>query len=310
METKKETTATAPQSKAVAMQKNVCEKVLARVNRLEQDKQLVLPANYAVENHLKAAWLILQEAKNKNGAPVLSTCTEPSIANSLLDMVIQGLSASKKQCYFVAYGDKLQLMRSYFGTVALAKRTGKIVGDPVANVVYEGDDFMYEIEPSTGLIRIVRHVQKMENIDLNKIIGAYAVIRLADGRTQVTVMSIQQIKNSWAQGAAKGISGAHTKFTDEMCKKTVISRACKMIVNSSDDAWLYEDKHDEMDAPAEKEERNDIVAGAASEGIIPDDVEYEDVTNAPAAPAQAPQQPEQPQEDTTSDDGLFGDAPY
>jgi recombination protein RecT len=49
-------------------------------------------------------------------------------------------------------------------------------------------------------------------------------------------MNITQIKNSWNQGYAKGKSGAHTNFTDEMAKKTVINRACKMFVNTSDDS--------------------------------------------------------------------------
>jgi recombination protein RecT len=36
----------------------------------------------------------------------------------------------------------------------------------------------------------------------------------------------------------KGNSGAHKNFTQEMCKKTVINRACKTPINSSSDAIL------------------------------------------------------------------------
>lgn len=294
-------------TKAVAMQRNVCDEVIARVNKLEQDKMLVLPKDYAVENHLKAAWLILQETVDRNNKPVLEVCTKPSIANCLLDMTLQGLSASKKQCYFVAYGNKLTLMRSYFGTVAIAKRAGNIKTEPIANVVYEGDEFIYEIDPDTGLTRIVKHTQKMENINIQQIKGAYAIVKLANGQTQVTVMSIQQIKAAWAQGRGGGNTKAHTNFTDEMCKKTVIGRACKMVINSSDDAWLYDGKRDEMDASAEREE---IINQAEQEesADLPEMTDYEDVTAQPATETVKEKEAQPATEQQT--DGLFGNEPY
>lgn len=294
-------------TKAVALQRNVCDEVIARVNKLEQDKMLVLPKDYAVENHLKAAWLILQETVDRNNKPVLEVCTKPSIANCLLDMTLQGLSASKKQCYFVAYGNKLTLMRSYFGTVAIAKRAGNIKTEPIANVVYEGDEFIYEIDPDTGLTHIVKHTQKMENINMQQIKGAYAIVKLANGQTQVTVMSIQQIKAAWAQGRGGGNTKAHTNFTDEMCKKTVIGRACKMVINASDDAWLYDGKRDEMDASAEREE---IINQAEQEesADLPEMTDYEDVTAQPATETVKEKETQPTTEQQT--DGLFGNEPY
>lgn len=294
-------------TKAVALQRNVCDEVIARVNKLEQDKMLVLPKDYAVENHLKAAWLILQETVDRNNKPVLEVCTKPSIANCLLDMTLQGLSASKKQCYFVAYGNKLTLMRSYFGTVAIAKRAGNIKTEPIANVVYEGDEFIYEIDPDTGLTHIVKHTQKMENINMQQIKGAYAIVKLANGQTQVTVMSIQQIKAAWAQGRGGGNTKAHTNFTDEMCKKTVIGRACKMVINASDDAWLYDGKRDEMDASAEREE---IINQAEQEesADLPEMTDYEDVTAQPATETVKEKEAQPATEQQT--DGLFGNEPY
>ncbi len=296
---------------ALALQKNVCDEVIARVNKLEQDKMLVLPKDYAVENHLKAAWLILQETQDKNHKPVLESCSKPSIANCLLDMTLQGLSASKKQCYFVAYGNKLTLMRSYFGTVALAKRSGGMKGNPIANVVYENDEFVYDIDPTTGLTRIIKHTQKMENIDLKKIVGAYCIIHLTDGTTQVTIMSMQQIRNAWAQGQGGGTSKAHTNFTDEMCKKTVIGRACKMLINSSDDAWLYEGKKDEMDAPAD--ERENLVEQAEQEETLdePSDiVDVEDISNQPSAPQEAQTETPTAAESNGNADLFNGNDPY
>ena len=302
METTPQTTTPA----AVALQRDVCDDVLARVNKLQNNKMLALPKDYAVENHLKSAWLVLQETLDRNKKPVLESCTRVSVANCLFDMVLQGLSAQKKQCYFIAYGNKLTLIRSYFGTVALAKRAAHIQSNPIANVVYAGDEFLYEIDPTTGLTRIVKHVQQIGNIDMAKIVGAYAIVKLEDGTTQVTIMSMPQIISAWAQGQGYGTSKTHTNFTDEMCKKTVINRACKMLINSSNDSWLYEGKADESDSL--EKERQQIVEDAeiANAAPLPEPKEYTEVTPATAQPqAQAPAAEQEPQNKE-----LFGNDPY
>ena len=156
------------ENKAVAKFENISEQVLNKIEKFQADGTMTLPANYSVENHMKSAWLILQSTKDRDGRPALQVCTKESIANSLLDMVLQGLSVSKNQGYFIVYGNRLEFQRSYFGTVALAKRTGGIKKEPVANVIYEGDDFVYTIDPNTAGIKIIKHEQKIENID-NKI---------------------------------------------------------------------------------------------------------------------------------------------
>lgn len=248
------------QNNAVVKYDNIADKVLAKIEKLQGLGDLVLPANYAVENHLKAAWLVLQETETASKQPVLTACTKESIANSLFDMVLQGLSVSKKQGYFIAYGNKLQFQRSYFGTVALAKRTAKLKEEPIANVVYEGDDFVYTIDPETGKYKLVKHEQKLQNIDNQKIIGAYCILTSADGERTLTLMNMAQIQASWAQGATKGASPAHRNFADEMAKKSVIGRACKMIINSSSDAWIYENKQDETEVDIAESNREAITS--------------------------------------------------
>ena len=86
---------------ALAVQKDVVDSVLAKINTFEESGELKLPANYSAPNALKSAWLILQDAVDKNNQPVLVSCTRESIANSLLSMVVQGLSPVKNQCYFI-----------------------------------------------------------------------------------------------------------------------------------------------------------------------------------------------------------------
>lgn len=241
-------------------EKSIVDDVLLKVNKFKESGELVLPNDYSAENALKSAYLILSETADKDGKPVLQSCTTVSVANTLLDMVVQGLSPMKKQCYFIAYGSKLQCSRSYLGSIAVARRVG--LENIVANVIYEADVFAYQIDPATGLTNILEHSQELENIDLSKIRGAYAITTLQDGTKNVTLMTIAQIRQSWLQGYAKGKSGAHTNFTDEMCKKTVINRACKMIINSSTDVFLTTNKMDDDDdntidiTPVELQEAN------------------------------------------------------
>ena len=276
---------------------NISEQVLSRIEQFQKDGSMILPKNYSVENHMKSAWLALQEVEDKDHHKALQICTKESIANSLLDMVLQGLSVSKKQGYVIVYGNKLIFQRSYFGTIALAKRAGGMVSEPVANVIYDGDDFQYEIDPKTAKVSIIKHSQKLENIDNSKIKGAYALVTLADGTTQVTIMSMQQIRAAWGQGATKGNSPAHKNFAEEMAKKTVIGRACKAIINSSDDAWLYDGKEDDADSDKASIQR-DAAQHSDVQIIDTTAVEFDDIpetsSNADASQTQEPAPEEAP----------------
>lgn len=272
------TNQTQPQpQKAIAKFDNIADQVLERINTFTRDGGLVIPKNYSVTNNMKSAWLMLQEVTDRNSKPALEVCTKTSVANALFDMVLQGLSVSKKQGYFIVYGNKLEFQRSYFGTVSLAKRSGGIKSEPVANIIYENDEFVYTIDPMSGHYVIVKHDQKIENIDDSKIVGAYCILHLADDSRQVFIMTMAQIRAAWNQGATKGKSPAHQNFTGEMAKKTVIGRACKMLINSADDAWLFEGKRDEFDTDTTAEQRDAEVEEYASE-IKVDNAEFVEVT--------------------------------
>jgi len=229
----------AEEKKLPVVQKNITDQVLHKVNHFKETGELAFPENYRPENALKSAFLVLKETETRDKKPVLEVCTRESIANSLLEMVIQGLSPMKKQCDFIAYGKKLTLQREYHGTIALAKRFGG-VKNANAEVIYEGDSFKYEVDPNTGKKRIIEHKQDFKNIDNDKIVGAYAVLTFKDESESpyVEVMNMKQIRSAWAQGATKGQSPAHRNFPDEMAKKTVINRACKLFISSSDDSSL------------------------------------------------------------------------
>lgn len=221
-------------------EKNITDNVLARIKMIQESGDIKFPKDYVPANALRNAFLVLTDMVDKNNNPVLKTCTQTSIANALFKMVIQGMSPVKNQCYFIPYGDKLTYQRSYFGSIALAKRVSG-VKDIQANVIYKEDVFEYEIDTETGKTRVLKHDQKLANIDIGKISGAYATVINEDGTKETTIMTYPQIVKAWQQGAMKGNSGAHNNFTDEMCKKTVINRACKDKINTSNDSDLFEE---------------------------------------------------------------------
>lgn len=259
------TTANAPTAPVKRFQEETITRVLEKINQFKSAGEIRLPANYSPENALKSAWLILQDTTDRNDKPVLEVCTQASIANSLLDMVLKGLSPVKKQCYFIAYGSELSCDESYFGKEVAAKRVGNVKDiKPVS--IYQDDVFEFEKDTLTGRNKIMKHEQKIENIDHEKVKGAYCVITYNDGTVDVEIMSIKQIRMAWTMGATKGNSPAHQKFTDEMAEKTVTARACKGIINGTDDADLYKEIEERPNA-AQANVKNLVGNGANKKEI-------------------------------------------
>ncbi|EJG0137530.1 recombinase RecT [Staphylococcus pseudintermedius] len=220
-------------------EKNVSDNVLNKVRVLEAQGNLELPADYSTSNAMKQAWLQISQ-DNK-----LMACNDVSKANALLDMVTQGLNPAKGQCYFIPYGDKMQLQRSYHGNIMMLKRDAG-AKDVVAQVIYDGDTFKQELD-SVGRIKSIKHEQDFFNINKDKIIGAYCTIIFDDNRENyIEIMTMDQIKQAWMQSsmikdeAALNRSKTHNNFKEEMAKKTVINRAAKRYINSSTDEGLLQ----------------------------------------------------------------------
>ena len=208
------------------LQKDITDNIARKLDELKKDGGLAIPANYNPANALKSAFF---EMTNSASGNLLEKCSRESIANSLLNMAIQGLSPAKKQCYFVPYGQNLSMQRSYFGTQKVVKSLTN-VEDIWATIIYEGDEFEIEIEG--GRERIAKHTTSFLNRD-NDIIGAYCIIKKTDGEEVLTVMTRKEIEASWSQSKNKSVQN---KFPQEMAKRTVINRAAKAFINTSDDS--------------------------------------------------------------------------
>ncbi|MCL3984976.1 recombinase RecT [Limosilactobacillus fermentum] len=239
--------------------RELTDQVAGRLEDLK-DEGLALPTNYSAQNALKAAYLRLQGVKDRQGRPALTACSQSSIANALLDMAIQGLSPAKNQCYFIVYGNELQMQRSYFGTIAVLKRLDS-VEDIDAQVIHRGDKFEIGAD-KIGHIVVTKFEPSFANLD-KELIGAFAFIKLTNGRVDYTVMTKAQIDTSWAQ-SRNNQNNVQKKFSDEMAKRTVLNRAAKMFINTSDDSDLLTGSINAA-TEAEYEEPKDVTAATEEE---------------------------------------------
>ena len=226
-------------------QEDVSTQVLERVSEMEQAGALVLPKGYHAGNALKSAWLYLQNIEDRNHNKAVDTCTKASIANVLLEMVIRG-EYPMKHCYFIPYSNQLTFMEKYTGKLMRAKRDTEIA-EVNANVLRDGEEFVYTVDKK-GLLQLVSHKPPFQTMG-KPIVGAYAVVVNKDGSTHLEVMTMDMIQKAWNQGGfgdKDRQTGAHKNFTDQMCKKTVIARACKVALESSSDRDEDEDNENDL----------------------------------------------------------------
>lgn len=289
------------------MQEETVNHILERVNVMEQAGELRLPEGYNAGNALRSAWLYLQTIETRTKQKAIDVCTKESICECLMQMCIKG-EHPMQHCYFIPCGNSLEYWERYTGKYMRAKRDTE-VARVNAQVVYEGDEFTYTVDED-GQYQFVSHKTSIENIDIAKIKSAYAVVINKDGSRHLEIMTIEQIKKAWGQGAARGQSGAHTNFTDQMCKKTIIARACKIALDSTSDNESEELRMtppDESEAQMElanlEQEHKQIAAAATRQQLPPkaaglkapkaesfeENAVYEEVTT------EAPQTREEPQ---------------
>jgi recombination protein RecT len=267
---------------ALQLAQKTQESVLAKVKAFQEKGELRFPANYSPENALKSAWLKIQQTNDRNGRPAIEVCTQTSIANAMLTMVVQGLNCDKLQCYFICYSTALTCQRSYFGSQAVAKMVNPNVLDFRAQPIYDGDTLEYEIRSAKKYI--TKHVQAFGNIDKKNIIGAYCTVIQADGDNYSDIMTMDEIKKAWEKSPTKPFdergelkpNSTHGQYTADMACKTVINHAAKHIINTSDDSSLittFAKQNDEDNARAEAEAE---IAENAGQGEFVD-VDYREV---------------------------------
>lgn len=227
--------AVASQKQFLPVETQVLDNVMARITHKCEVQAIQFPENYNVNNEVQLA---IQDIRSKG---YLQTCTPESIEGALVEYAIQGLSISQKQAWFVKFGNNLTMLRSYFGDVAVCKRTN-LIKDCKANVIYDGDEI--EVDYDEKLNKIIKnHHTKFGNED-NAILGAYAFAERIDGTREYCVMTSKEIKENWKLSKGKnketGVVAYQENFPQEASKRTVIRRLIKMILNTSVETNAYQ----------------------------------------------------------------------
>lgn len=189
-----------------------------------------LPKDYNHVNAIKASMLVLSELKDRNGRPFNEVCTPQSIQKALFSMATKGLDVSRNQAYYIVRGNQLCLHESYFGKVARVKRVYPDF-DPTPRVVYQGDVFEYTTDVKTGRMQLVKHEQKIENLDKD-FVGAYMYLPCPDGGQKLYIMTKKAIVQAWMKSSNKSMTVQH-EFREKMIGKTIINSGCTMIINAT-----------------------------------------------------------------------------
>lgn len=188
-------------------------------------------AGYNVSAEAESAMRKILNVTDKNNKYALDVCTRESICSSVRDMVIQGLSVTKNQGYFIVRGSQLQLMRSYFGTQTIFNRNFPYLR-AVANVLFEGDEFDYAYDEVYGFEYVDNIKPKAENRDkpIKIAFGVIIDIRTKE-RVYGCVMTAKEIKTAWSHGQTHKVQD---EFPQEMAKRTLLNRMLKNYINTSD----------------------------------------------------------------------------
>lgn len=206
---------------------------------------LVIPDNYSITNAVASATLKLQEVKGgrDSGYKTLDDglCTEVSIVTALKSMLTKGEDIAQGHGYFLIRGNQLCYDESYLGCLHRVYRDTSVT-QVNAQVIYEGDEFVYTSD--NGEWRILKHESKLENLN-KSIIGAYAVVMVGDKVKHTEIMTMDMIRKSWAM--SKNTNGKiFTDYPDQMAKRTIIKRACKVILASESNLPHNEDEFSDI----------------------------------------------------------------
>lgn len=190
------------------------------------------PKDYDAMGSVNALYMQMKKVNAFSGK-----YTAASIDKAMKTMLENSWNPSKGQCYLIPYGNEITIQASYFGNQRTVYDVNPlVVRDSIhALPIYSCDEFEDKVYPD-GRVEVIKHERPKNFKDRigAELIGAYAVIRVRDGRKIVIdteIMDINSIKRSWAMSRSGG--NTHEKFGEEMAKKTVINRLCKRYMRAS-----------------------------------------------------------------------------
>ena len=242
------------------------------LERSKSQMEMALPKHMTADRLLRIAMTSVQKT------PKLLDCTPQSLIGAVMQAAQLGLEPDGVlgQAYLVPYKATCQLIPGYKGLLKLARNSGEL-STIQAHSVHANDkfDFGYGLEP------FLQHTPALSNP--GEVIAFYAVARLKDGGYQFEVMSKHQVDATRARSMAAN-NGPWVTDYEEMGKKTVIRRLCKMLPASVElvtalslderaDAGLSQDIDSVFDIEVEAEEVTDEGAAKSALDAVVDEAE-------------------------------------
>ena len=204
------------QTKAVAAAKPL-DTVRALLERSKDQIKMALPRHMNADRMARIAMTAVQKT------PKLLECRPVSLVGAIIQCAQLGLEPNDGtgRAWLIPYGTEVQFIPGYRGLVDLTRRSGEIKRFD-ARAVYSNDTFSFQF----GLNPDLTHIPAAK--DRGELTHVYAVAEFKDGGTQFDVMTREDVEKVRSRSKS-GKSGPWVTDYEEMAKKTVTRRICKML---------------------------------------------------------------------------------
>ena len=196
---------------------------------LEKNKAqlaLALPRHITPDRMMRICMTAVQKT------PKLLECDQISLFAAVIQAAQLGLEpdGALGQAWLVPFGNQVQLLPGYKGLLSLVRRSGELSTVEV-RAVYARDIFRFRY----GLASVLEHEPfnpgpqaDSDEVTRGELVAVYAVARLRDGGIQWEVMRRHEVE-AIRKRSRSGTSGPWVTDYDEMAKKTVLRRLCKLL---------------------------------------------------------------------------------
>lgn len=189
----------------------------------------------ALPRHIKPDRLARIVLTSIQKTPSLLDCTQESLLGAIIQAAQLGLEPDGVlgHAYLIPYKTQCQLIVGYKGMIKLARQSGEI-SSISAHVVRMRDEFEYAFGLEQRLVHVPARPpeeafsQDGDGWDPGPVTYVYAVATLKDGTKQFDVMDRWQVEAIRKRSRASN-SGPWVTDWEEMAKKTVLRRLCKML---------------------------------------------------------------------------------
>ena len=273
-------------------QQSLVAKACDSILHMEATFTQALPPNVSVQKFMRTVMTAIQKddiaAKLNEGKvdrrSLFTECTKAAQDGLVLD---------DREAALVTFFNRdkglneVKYMPMVAGLLKKARGSKQIVSIS-AHVIKENDHFEYVLGDDE---KIIHRLPKLGD-PRGKMIGAYAIAKLASGGTQRVIMDLDQINK--IKGCAK-TTKIWDKWPDEQAEKSALRKLCKRLPMDSDSLALFEhdnegydldkEHHDEhpieQDISPAKETRAAAAVKAQAEDVSDVDMETGEVIDEP-----------------------------